>query len=108
MTRKAETVNVVVGYDLDFSGNVVNAVTVPVEIDGFRLVDGRGSYGFGLESFILGFPMHFDFSWKTLFNRDWEDAIIRDCQQTAQLFATCAPSSDWQKMKFDFWIGYDF
>ena len=36
---------------------------------GFRLVDGRASYGFGLESFLLGFPMHFDWSWKTLFNK---------------------------------------
>ena len=34
------------------------------------LVDGRASYGIGLESFLLGFPMHFDWSWKTLFNRD--------------------------------------
>ena len=47
-------------------------------VDGFRLVDGRASYGIGLESFLLGFPMHFDWSWKTLFNRDWEDALLRE------------------------------
>ena len=38
----------------------------PIVVDGLRLVDGRASYGLGLESFILGFPMHFDWSWKTL------------------------------------------
>ena len=48
----------------------------PVEIDGFRLRDGRGSYGIGLETFALGFPIHFDWAWKTLFNKDWEDALF--------------------------------
>ena len=37
---------------------------------GFRLVDGRASYGVGLETFALGFPIHFDWSWRTLFNKD--------------------------------------
>ena len=36
-------------------------------------MDGRASYGMGLETFLLGFPIHFDWSWKTLFNKDWED-----------------------------------
>jgi hypothetical protein len=36
---------------------------------GFKLVDGRASYGIGLETFALGFPIHFDWSWRTLFNR---------------------------------------
>ena len=42
----------------------------PVQITGFRLVDGRASYGFGLETFALGFPIHFDWAWRTLLNRD--------------------------------------
>ena len=33
---------------------------------GFRLQDGRASYGLGLETFALGFPIHFDWSWRTL------------------------------------------
>ena len=41
----------------------------PFVVDGFRLVDAARSYGIGLQSFLLGFPMHFDWSWKTLFNR---------------------------------------
>ncbi len=45
-------------------------------ISGFRLRDGRASYGVGLESFLLGFPIHFDFAWRTLFNKDWEDALF--------------------------------
>ena len=63
-----------------------------------QLVDGRASYGIGLQSFLLGFPMHFDFSWKTLFNKAWEDA----------LFAPVGGSHEFRKMKFTFWIGYDF
>ena len=46
------------------------------------VVDGSGSstlalYGVGLETFALGFPIHFDWAWKTLFNRDWEDAPLQ-------------------------------
>ncbi len=33
------------------------------------------SYGIGLQTFALGFPMHFDWSWRTLFNKDREDVI---------------------------------
>ena len=43
---------------------------------GLRLVDARASYGVGLETFALGFPVHFDWSWKTLFNKDWEDVLF--------------------------------
>jgi hypothetical protein len=46
-------------------------------ISGFRLQDGRASYGLGLETFALGFPIHFDWSWRTLFNRSWEDEVSR-------------------------------
>ena len=31
-------------------------------VSGFRLVDGRASFGFGLQVFVLGYPMHFDWS----------------------------------------------
>ena len=40
---------------------------------GFRLADARASYGIGLETFALGFPVHFDWSYRTLFNKEWED-----------------------------------
>ena len=69
-----------------------------MNVSGFRLRDGRASYGVGLESFILGFPIHFDFSWRTLFNKSWEDA----------LFATDGGSSKFRKPQFNVWIGYDF
>ena len=42
----------------------------PRLVSGFRLVDSRASYGVGLETFALGFPIHFDWSWRTLFNKD--------------------------------------
>ena len=36
--------------------------------NGRRLRDGRASYGIGLETFALGFPIHFDWAWRTLLN----------------------------------------
>ena len=39
-------------------------------------VDARASYGISLQTFALGFPVHFDWSWKTLFNKDWEDVVF--------------------------------
>lgn len=53
-------------------------------VSGLRLVDGRASYGMGLQFFFLGYPLHFDFSKLTDF-------------QTS--------STGW---RFDFWLGYDF
>jgi hypothetical protein len=70
----------------------------PTVIDGIRLVDARASYGIGLETFALGFPIHFDYAWRTLFNRDWED--LR--------FAAFGGSSRFRKPQFSVWIGYDF
>jgi Tol biopolymer transport system component len=67
-------------------------------VDGFRLVDSRASYGIGLETFALGFPVHFDWAWRTLLNKDWEDL----------LFAAEGGSSAFRKPQFAVWIGYDF
>jgi len=88
---------------------IVDAVFDPVQqtfvpifgtanLSGFRLVDARASYGIGLQTFALGFPMHFDWSWRTLFNRTWEDL----------LFFRFGGSEEFRKPKFTFWIGYDF
>ena len=49
----------------------------PRLIEGARLVDARASYGISLATFALGFPLHFDWSWKTLMNREWEDCAVR-------------------------------
>ena len=59
----------------------------------------------GLETFALGFPIHFDWSWRTLFIKDWEDALF-----TYQAFQDGKVSgSEWlRKVKFSLWIGYDF
>ena len=76
----------------------------PFTIDGFKLVDGRASYGFGLETFALGFPIHFDWSWKTLMNKDWENLVY-----AYQGFLDGKTGSEWfRKVKFAMWIGYDF
>ena len=53
-------------------------------VEGRHLVDGRASFGVGVEAFLLGLPMHFDWSWLT-------DLKVR----------ATSP-------RFQFWIGYDF
>ena len=95
----------IVAYQqIDQFGTIVPVFGAPTTIDGFRLVDGRASYGFGLESFLLGFPMHFDWSWKTLFNKDWENALY-----SYQGFLQGESGSEFfRRVKFSFWIGYDF
>jgi hypothetical protein len=109
VARGGELVPIVTGYDLDPNGNIVGTHTDTVGVGGLRLADGRASYGIGLESFVLGFPMHFDWSWKTLLNKQWENALFRNCQQVSATFAACTGDSEgFRKMKFDFWIGYDF
>ena len=87
----------------DYTYNPITGVITPLygspyTITGPRLVDSRASYGFGLETFILGYPMHFDWSWRTLFNKDWEDYV----------FSNDGGSATLRKPKFTFWIGYDW
>jgi Tol biopolymer transport system component len=53
-------------------------------VSGYHLVDGRASYGFGLQAFLLGYPLHFD----------W--VKLTDLKVSTQ---------GW---KFQFWLGYDF
>ena len=108
LTTKSEVYPALLGYDLDTSGSVINVRTEPVRVSGLRLVDGRASYGFGLQSFLLGFPMHFDFSWRTLFDREWEGALFRSCAQTSNASIDCVASNEFREMEIDFWIGYDF
>ena len=70
----------------------------PTTVSGFRLVDGRASYGIGLQTSVIGIPLHFDWSWRTLFNENWEDL----------LFATEGGSAFFRRPRFDFWMGFDF
>jgi hypothetical protein len=106
MTTKAEVCRPVLGWErdargfaaLDPDGKPILIYGEPTDISGFRLKDGRASYGFGLETFALGFPIHFDWSWRTLFNKAWEDI----------LFSGDGGSSAFRKARFALWIGYDF
>jgi outer membrane protein assembly factor BamA len=104
-TSATETYPAVVGYQTDATGALqLNSAgtAIPITqnrtVSGFRLRDGRASYGMGLETFALGFPIHFDWAWRTLFNKSWEDV----------LFATTGGSSAFRKPRFSIWIGYDF
>jgi hypothetical protein len=94
-SRSPEVVTPVIGFS-EVTGAPVFGQ--PALIDGFRLVDARASYGVGLETFALGFPIHFDWSWKTLFNEGWED----------YLYSAQGGGAAWRKSKFAVWIGYDF
>jgi len=96
--RGSEVYTPIIGYRQTTLVTQEPIYGAPRVIDGLRLVDARASYGVGVETFALGFPVHIDWAWKTLFNRDWEDA----------LFAAFGGSDEFRKVKVSFWIGYDF
>jgi len=106
------------GYKLGTDGNpirvpdatgqptyVLNYTQQPVS--GFRLQDGRASYGLGLETFALGFPIHFDWSWRTLFNNGWENVVF-GCTSVDGRGQCVSSAAEWRKPRFAVWIGYDF
>ena len=97
-TSEADQFDVLVDVVQNPGTGTTTPVFATANIDGFRLVDGRASYGIGLQTFALGFPMHFDWSWRTLFNKEWENL----------LFFQNGGSTEFRKPKFSFWIGYDF
>ena len=98
-SRSTELVTPTVGFRQDpVTGEFFEVFGTPTNVSGFRLVDGRASYGLGLQTFVIGFPLHFDWSWRTLFNREWEDVV----------FASEGGSTIFRKPRFDFWLGYDF
>ncbi len=91
VTPQLQTIDQLTGLPIVLPGQ-------PVTVSGFRLRDGRASYGIGLETFALGFPIHFDWTWRTLFNKSWEDV----------LFSGAGGSAAFRKPRFQVWIGYDF
>ena len=97
-SNSSEIYSPVVGFSLSPVGGATPVFGTAARVDGFRLVDARASYGIGLETFALGFPIHFDWAWRTLFNKPWED--LR--------FAAGGGSSAFRKARFAMWIGYDF
>jgi hypothetical protein len=105
-SRDSVSVQPIVNYERDFFTGVVTPVFGPAQtIKGFRLVDGRASYGVGLETFALGFPIHFDWSWRTLLNKGWEDYVYAYQAN----FDGVSSGSKWlRRPKFSVWIGYDF
>ncbi len=95
-----------IGFEQDPTSLVgIKPVFGPTQsIGGFKLVDGRASYGVGLETFALGFPIHFDWSWRTMFNKEYEDYVF-----AYQGLLEGTSGSDWfRKPRFAMWIGYDF
>ncbi len=104
----SKPVNVVpiINYQQDpFTGAVTPVNGTPTTITGFRLVNGQASYGLGLETFALGFPIHFDWSWRTLMNKSWEDYVYA---YNATLDGFSSGSTWFRRPKFSVWIGYDF
>ncbi|MBA2303797.1 MAG: PD40 domain-containing protein [Acidobacteria bacterium] len=105
-TSKPVEYTPLLGFEQDLTTLVgIRPVFGPTQsIPGFKLVDGRASYGIGLETFALGFPIHFDWSWRTLFNRDYEDFVF-----AYQGLLEDKTGSEWfRKPRFAMWIGYDF
>jgi hypothetical protein len=118
-TSRSAVCQVTTGVKTDANGNFVTTIdpitntVVPVlnyraqPVDGFRLQDGRASYGLGLETFALGFPIHFDWSWRTLFNQNWENVVF-GCNSIASNGACISGAEEFRKARFAVWIGYDF
>jgi hypothetical protein len=118
-TNNAALCQVPTGYKTDVLGNPV-IVTNPQTgqqtfvlnyaaqgVSGFRLQDGRASYGLGLETFALGFPIHFDWSWRTLMNHEWEDVVFA-CTSVDAGGRCISSANDFRRPRFAVWIGYDF
>ena len=109
LTRKPTVADVIVGFvenqDPIAAPQGFSPVIERRAISGLRLVDGRASYGLGLETFALGFPIHFDWSWRTLLNKGWEDYVYA----FRALGDGESSGSRWlRRPKFSVWIGYDF
>jgi len=104
-SRKPITVTPLLGFQPNYQTLTYDPIFGPPQtIGGLKLVDGRASYGLGLETFALGFPIHFDWSWRTLLNKDYEDYIF-----AYQGLQDGVSGSKWfRKPKFSIWIGYDF
>ena len=104
-TKDPITVTPLLGFQPNYETLTYDPVYgQPQTIGGLKLVDGRASYGLGLETFALGFPIHFDWSWRTLFNKDYEDYVF--AYQGIQEGTT---GSKWfRKPRFSVWIGYNF
>ncbi len=93
-----ETVQRQIGVGIDpVTGQLAGIYDPPVTVSGFRLQDARASFGIGLETFIIGLPLHFDWAWRTTFNKGWEQYLFG-----------AQGAADWRKARFSFWIGYDF
>lgn len=91
----------IIDYDDRGTGDPTDDLPIfgaPITVSGNRFVDASASYGISLSTFALGFPVHFDWSWKTLMNKNWEDIK----------FAQSGGSEAFRKVKFSLWIGYDW
>ena len=104
--RDPVTVRPVVDYVGDPDTQSVRAVFGdPVTVSGFRLDNARASYGIGLTTYAIGFPIHFDWSWLTLFNQQWENAVFA---YAATRRGVVHGSDAFRRVRFQMWIGYDF
>ena len=104
-TRDPIVVTPLLGFEPNFQTLTYDPIYgEPRAIGGLKLVDGRASYGVGLETFALGFPIHFDWSWRTLLNKEYEDYVF-----AYQGIQEGMSGSKWfRKPQFSVWIGYDF
>ena len=104
-TRDPIVVTPLIGFEPNFQTLTYDPIYgEPRAIGGLKLVDGRASYGVGLETMALGFPIHFDWSWRTLLNKEYEDYVF-----AYQGITEGMSGSKWfRKPQFSIWIGYDF
>ncbi|MGB2845494.1 MAG: hypothetical protein WBC02_11615, partial [Candidatus Aminicenantaceae bacterium] len=86
---------------LDYSAGFASAIGY--NIYGFplyRFSDAIGSYGYGLQFFFLGLPVHLEFSKRI----EWPDLVINSLGDLKKLFDV----EPYGNFKTRFWIGFDF
>jgi len=89
-TRPASSCSTLNGAPIPIYGD-------PISVSGFRCRTAVHPTGLA-RNIRSRVPIHFDWSWRTLFNKQWEDVV----------FASDGGSSKFRKPRFAVWIGYDF
>ena len=100
---RSEVYTPIIGYQQINFTQQVPIYGAPAVVDGLRLVDARASYGIGLETFALGFPIHFDYAWRTLFNKDWEDLLFAAFGGSSEFRKPEVLGLDWLRLLASWW-----
>ena len=96
----------ILGYQQDpFTGEITPVLGPPTTIRGCACWTAAPPTASASRPSRSGFPIHFDWAWRTLLNKGWEDYVY---SYQAALDGESSGSNWLRKPKFSIWIGYDF